>query len=140
MPRLPFPQRRVILLPLAAVVIGGLIGNSASRLRIDLLAQSLVAMILAWLVGLFLVGAVLRFRSPVVGEPREFPAGARTVLLTVLAAGLVGAILHLAVPWKSPDAADGWIASRGTIIGIAGFIAGSIQAAIVCGLDGLRGE
>lgn len=79
-----FWQRRTLILPIAAVVIGGLIGNSVGRLR-------------------------------------------------------VGAILHFAVPWEGPEG-DGGLAMRCEVLGFAGFLAGFIQAAILCGFDGFSGD
>ena len=120
---------------IAAVVIGALLGNAVDRLPISAVAQSILAMIVAWHVGLGLVSFVLVFRSPYASERSATSPATGKMLLTTVAAGVAGFMLHAAVSWKGMGVGADLLRYRTEGIGIAGFVAGSIQAVAVCGLD-----
>jgi hypothetical protein len=121
---------------LAAVVIGGLIvGTTVDRFPIGVVARSIVAMVIAWHASLVLVSFVLLLRSPYAGEVGAPSANLKSVWLTTLAAIAGGALLHYAVSWEGIGISQEVLRYRTEGIGVAGFLAGSIQAAVACGID-----
>ena len=121
---------------LAVVVIGGLIiGTTVDRLPISVLARSIVAMVIAWHASLVLVSIVLLLRSPYAAEAGAPSSDLKAVVLTTLTAIAAGALLHYAASWEGIGISPEWLRYRTVGIGIAGFLAGSIQAAVACGID-----
>src|SRR5262245_18827441 len=126
---------RFFLLPLAAVVLGGLVGNAAERLPIHPVGQSVVAIVLVWFAALLLVSFVLQLRFPSASDVPAPSLDLRQVLLTTLLAVVVGLALHVAMAWIHLDFAPEILDHRPVVAGVAGFVAGSIHAAVVCGVD-----
>ena len=116
-------------------MIGGSLGYAVERFPISAMARSAVAMVLAWHVGLLLVSFVMLMRSPYASDMGVVPVGLGAALLTTVAAALAGVILHAAVSWLGLGVSPEWLRHLPVFIGMAGFLAGSIHAAVVCGFD-----